>query len=59
MSVLHIPARLFDGIEDNEMMVCVFCDQSTSLRYCALCHEYKGLMTVKDWEAYTGETWED
>lgn len=59
MSVLHIPARLFDGIEDNEMMVCVFCDQNTSLPYCALCNEYKGLMTIKDWETYTGETWED
>ena len=58
MSVLHIPASLFDGIDDNDSMVCVFCDQDTALPYCALCNEYKGLMTIAEWESYTGEVWE-
>ena len=59
MSVIHIPASRFDGIEDAGRMVCVFCDQDTNLPYCALCQEYKGLMTITEWEAYTGEVWVD
>ena len=58
MTVLHIPASLFDGIDDEDRMVCVFCDQDTTLPYCALCQEYKGLMTIAQWEAYTGEAWQ-
>ena len=57
MTTLHIPASLFDGIDEGHM-VCVFCDTETSLPYCALCQEYKGLMTIAEWESYTGETWE-
>ena len=58
MSVLHVPASLFDGIDDGDMMVCVFCDQDTTLPYCTWCNEYKGLMTIAEWESYTGEVWE-
>lgn len=39
--------------------ICVFCDTPTSLYYCPPCNDYKGLMTVDEWEAYTGETWEE
>ena len=53
---LQIPASLFDIEED--VQVCVFCDNATTLPYCALCQEYKGLMTIDQWEAYTGEVWE-
>lgn len=59
MTVLHIPAAFFDGIDSDERMVCVFCDQDTTLPYCALCQEYKGLMTIEEWENYTGEKWEE
>ena len=59
MTVLHIPANLFDGIDDNDHKVCVFCDQATDLPYCPDCEEYKGLMTIAEWEDHTGETWED
>lgn len=43
----------------DETKICVFCDESTTLPYCAGCQEYKGLMTIQEWESYTGETWED
>lgn len=59
MTVLHIPAYLFDAIDSDERMVCGFCDQDTTLPFCALCKEYKGLMTIEEWETYTGEVWED
>lgn len=54
---LQIPAYLFDGVEED-VQVCVFCDSATTLPYCAPCQEYKGLMTIDQWEAYTGEVWE-
>ena len=56
--MIKVPAYLFDGI-DNDIQVCVFCDNSTALPYCPLCEEYKGMMTIEDWEDYTGEVWED
>lgn len=58
MAVLHIPASLFDGIDDEGRMVCVFCDTATDLPYCTQCMEYKGLMTIARWESYTGEAWQ-
>jgi hypothetical protein len=58
MTVLHIPAHLFDGIDSDDRKVCVFCDQDTTLPDCASCQEHKGLMTIAEWEAYTGEVWE-
>jgi hypothetical protein len=58
MTILSIHRDVWDMMDESEVMVCVFCDQDTTLPYCALCHEYKGLMTVAEWESYTGETWE-
>ena len=55
MATIQIP-RSF--LEMDETMVCVFCDQDTTLPYCASCMEYKGLMTIAEWESYTGEVWE-
>lgn len=55
MTVMNIPVSFLDH-EDS--MVCVFCDTMTDLDYCISCNEYKGLMTVSEWESYTGETWE-
>ena len=59
MTTLSIPRHPFDIIDSGESMVCVYCDTETTLPYCAGCQEYKGLMTIEDWEAYTGEKWED
>lgn len=58
MSTLSITRNMFDRYDESDYMICVFCDNSTTLPYCAGCEEYKGLMTVDEWEAYTGETWE-
>lgn len=57
MATISIPRSTFDLL-DEETMVCVFCDTETSLPYCAGCQEYKGLMTIAQWESYTGEVWE-
>ena len=43
----------------KDQMVCVFCDKLADLPWCHYCHEYKGLMTIAEWESYTGETWEE
>ncbi len=57
MSTISIPRSVFDMFDDNEFAICVFCDSPTSLPYCPDCQEYKGLMSVSDWESYTGEVW--
>lgn len=59
MTILSIPRDLFDEISEGDFRVCVFCDNGTTLPYCADCNEYKGLMTVEEWESYTGETWDE
>lgn len=58
MTTLSIPRTIADMVDDDTM-VCVYCDESTTLPYCAGCQEYKGLMTISEWEDYTGEVWED
>lgn len=59
MSTLYIPRQVTDMV-DEDIMVCVFCDDLTGdLPYCATCMDYKGLMTITEWEAYTGEKWEE
>ena len=40
-------------------MICVYCDNVVNGPMCPDCGEYKGLMTIEDWEAYTGEIWEE
>ena len=56
MQSMTIPVSV---LEDQDVKVCVFCDTLAGEYYCNLCNEYKGLMTIKEWETYTGETWED
>ena len=58
MTTLYIPRDMFDMIDDMDTMVCVFCDNEVHDTYCHNCQEYKGLMTIAEWEAYTGEVWE-
>lgn len=59
MTTLYIPRETFDHVDEGDTMVCVFCDNLTDMPYCPTCQEYKGLMTIEDWESYTGETWEE
>lgn len=59
MTTLIMPRSTFDEFDGDDNRVCVFCDTLTDLPYCVGCQEYKGLMTIAEWEAYTGETWED
>ena len=40
-------------------MVCVYCDSQVALPFCVKCMEYKGLMTIPQWEQYTNEIWKD
>lgn len=48
----------------DEQMVCTFCDWEVSpigesdIYFCHGCESYKGIMTVREWEAYTGEEWD-
>ena len=58
MTTISLPISL---IESDERMVCVFCDDEVNeeMAYCTKCNEYKGIMTIAEWEDYTGEKWED
>lgn len=58
MTTLSVPRDIVDAFHDGESLVCVYCDQEVSDLYCARCMEYKGIMTISEWEEYTGETWE-
>lgn len=44
---------------DMDMLVCVFCDMEINPEYpyCTNCLEYKGVMTLQQWEEYTNESW--
>jgi hypothetical protein len=55
---MNIPVSILDTLTD-EVMVCVFCDRQVMDPFCGYCQEYKGLMTITEWESYTGEVWED
>lgn len=55
---ITVTRSVMDLLDEGETLICVFCDQSTTLPYCDPCQEYKGLMTISDWETYTGEVWE-
>jgi hypothetical protein len=59
--IMTVPVKTLDMFHEDEDIrkVCVFCDALTSLPYCSSCEEYKGIMTITEWQAYTGEVWED
>lgn len=42
----------------HAMMICAFCDYGVYGLVCPMCHDYKGMMTLAEWEAYTGETFD-
>ena len=45
-------------LDKDLVLVCVFCTQTLMNVMCFDCKEYKGVMTMKEWEEYTGEVWE-
>ena len=59
MALMYISSEAFDRLSDLDTKVCVYCDTATARMSCPDCGEYKGLMSIEDWESYTGEVWED
>ena len=45
-------------LDKNLVLVCMWCTQVLNNVMCFDCKEYKGVMTMKEWEEYTNETWE-
>jgi hypothetical protein len=45
-------------LDKNLVLVCQFCDVAVNNIFCYSCNEYKGIMTLAQWEEYTGEEWE-
>ena len=45
-----IPENL---IEDEDTMMCVYCDSEVASPFCVKCMEYKGVMNMQQWEEYT------
>jgi len=58
MALMYITSEAFDRLSDLDTKVCVYCDCETDGFSCRQCGEYKGLMSIEEWESYTGETWE-
>lgn len=59
MATVFITASAFDAIDDMDRKVCVYCDSEVYGHACYSCGEYKGVMSIEEWESYTGEVWED
>ena len=60
-SPVSVPVSVIDTLSDSDdTLVCVFCDCEVDADafVCGCCREYKGIMTVSEWESYTGESWE-
>jgi len=52
--------KVFDSVLDkNLVLVCQFCTVPVNNIFCYSCGEYKGIMTMTEWEEYMGEKWED
>lgn len=45
-------------LDKNLVLVCQFCDIPVHNIFCQSCGEYKGIMTMAQWEEYMGEAWE-
>jgi len=58
MSLIYITEEAFERLSDLDTKVCCYCDEGTVRMACPSCGEYKGLMSIEDWESYTGEVWE-
>lgn len=58
MTTMFITEEAFERLSDLDIKVCVYCDVDTTRMSCPECGEYKGLMSIEDWESYTGEVWQ-
>jgi hypothetical protein len=58
MTLIYITEEAFERLSDLDTKVCCYCDCETVRMACPQCGEYKGLMSIEDWESYTGEVWE-
>lgn len=48
-----------DALMDTEdIRICAYCDTATTRAFCDECGEYKGLISISEWETMTGEVWE-
>jgi predicted amidophosphoribosyltransferase len=49
---------MFDRNTTHNHLVCCFCERDLDLdaTWCPMCHEYKGIMTTEDFEAYLNTT---
>jgi ribosomal protein L40E len=56
---MYITESAFERLSDLDTKVCVFCDTATNAMSCRDCGEYKGLMSIREWEEYTGEVWDE
>ena len=59
MSLMYITESAFERLSDLDTKVCIFCDTATVRMSCPDCGEYKGLMSIEEWEDYTGEAWDE
>jgi hypothetical protein len=46
-------------ITPKDTTICIDCFIEVSEVICHLCREYKTIMTVGEWEQYTGETYDE
>jgi hypothetical protein len=37
----------------EDRMMCVYCDSEVASPFCVKCMEYKGVMSIAQWEEYT------
>ena len=47
---MTVPVSL---IENEDRMMCVYCDSEVASPFCVKCMEYKGVMNMQQWEEYT------
>jgi hypothetical protein len=59
VALITITEEAYERLSELDAKVCVYCDRSTVRMACPSCGEYKGLMSIDEWESYTGESWED
>jgi len=50
--------NLADSLDKNLVLICIYCAEVLCNVMCFDCNEYKGVMTMAEWEDYTGEVWE-
>ena len=49
-----------ETLDESSVRICSFCDIEVDADsyVCPECDEYKGLVTIEEWESVSGEIWE-